>query len=91
MEPPGDCTKARHALLQQQVHKYCHETEEIKESDSCAELERKRQQDLNCAKERERINKECFRGGLYGHMTAAANARIRAAKALRIFNEKNCR
>jgi len=91
LDPPGDCTEQRWRQLQEDVDKRCKKVSfSCKKGESCPETKSKMRRAEKCAKARETINKECFRGGDPGHKRAAKNAR-RAQKRCRKLIKKNCK
>jgi hypothetical protein len=91
LEPPGDCTRERWRALQDEVDRRCKTLPfSCREGESCAETKSKMRRAEKCAQARERINKECFRGGDPEHRRQAKNART-AQKRCRKLIKKNCR
>ena len=72
----GDCTEVRHHKLQDDVNWKCKRLPRAcDDSMTCVELRSRWQRNENCARARERINKECYGGGDAGHREAAEAAR----------------
>jgi hypothetical protein len=90
MKPPGDCTKERHRELQDDVDDKCSRLPRgCTEDMDCRQLERNRFRNERCARARDRINNECFKGGDPGHK-AAALAAWRAAENCRELYRRKC-
>jgi RHS repeat-associated protein len=70
LDPPGDCTTARHRELQDLVDAACHNGLKTKcywWTKDCDTLRERYYRNLQCARARDLINRECFRGGNPGH------------------------
>jgi hypothetical protein len=89
MKPPGDCTEERHRELQDDVNYKCSRLPRGCTDDmDCRQLKRNWYRNERCARARDRINNECFKGGDRGHRDAALAAWRAAANCREIYRRK---
>lgn len=89
-KPPGECTKERHRKLQDDVNSKCKRLPRGCTPDmNCRQLRRNWYRNERCARARDLINNECFKGGDPGH-TGAAAAAWRAAQNCREMYRRKC-
>jgi hypothetical protein len=75
----GDCTPERHRELQDAIDRACKERPSAcREGMTKRQLRRNALRNERCARARERLNEECFRGGNEGHRNAARGYRAAA-------------
>jgi hypothetical protein len=68
----GDCTEAQHEELQAEVDRQCKRLPSACRPDMTkAELKRNAFRNWRCARARDKVNDECFKGGNEGHKRAA--------------------
>jgi len=85
----GDCTRAQHNRLQNDVNRRCKERPtRCTSSMRCRELRSRRRRNRLCAEARERINRRCYRGGDEGHQRAAESYRDAFDTCNEIFQNK---
>ncbi len=88
---PGDCTVERCGELQTEVNKRCKTVKfRCKKGDSCNKTKGNMRRAERCAKARDKINDECYRGGDKDHKKAADDAR-KAAENCRQLIKDNCK
>lgn len=89
-KPPGDCNHERHRQLQAIVSEACSKNRKCIRDMCCPELDLRRQFNLDCAKARENINFECFRGGDGEHRNEVIKAYLAVATCDEWRSRKGC-
>lgn len=97
LDPPGDCTWARHNELQRPVHPLCDGPPPRRGNwrtcdgrIGCGALRKRGVRSVQCAVARGRINRECYRGGNRTHRREELGAIRSANECRRLFRGRRC-
>lgn len=93
LSPPGDCKWRYHNSLLRRVRQVCDPQSSCTkptERKGCGILSKFGKRNVQCTGVRNRINRECFRGGNSGHWQAERDARRAANKCRRLYRRRMC-
>jgi Domain of unknown function (DUF4157)/Novel toxin 16 len=89
--PPGDCAEDRHRTLQDDINFKCKRLPRGCTPDmGCRQLKRNWYRNERCARARDQMNSECFKGGDPGHKQAASAAWLAAQNCRELYRKNKC-